>query len=109
MYILASSKYQEAVYVVPPIASSIFFIFMYSIYANIEFYFDANKFTAMISMVGAVLNLILNFICIPLFGYIAASYTSLGYVLNAVDNKMKTNDKYSYRKYGYKSYSLKEK
>ena len=77
MYILASSKYQEAVYVVPPIASSIFFIFMYSIYANIEFYFDANKFTAMISMVGAVLNLILNFICIPLFGYIAASYTSL--------------------------------
>ena len=35
MYILASSKYQEAVYVVPPIASSIFFIFMYSIYANI--------------------------------------------------------------------------
>lgn len=33
----------------------------------------------------------------------------VGYVLNAVDNKMKTNDKYSYRKYGYKSYSLKEK
>ena len=32
----------------------------------------------------------------------------VGYVLNAVDNKMKTNDKYSYRKYGYKSYSLKE-
>lgn len=77
MYILASVRYQEAVYVIPPIASSIFFIFMYSIYANIEFYFDANKFTAVISLAGAFLNLILNFICVPLFGYIAASYTSL--------------------------------
>lgn len=29
----------------------------------------------------------------------------IGYVLNAVDNKFKTEDKYGYRKYGYKSYS----
>ena len=32
----------------------------------------------------------------------------IGYVLNAVDNKMRTYDKYGYRKYGYKSYSLEE-
>ena len=64
MHILASARYQEAVYVIPPIASSIFFVFMYSTYANIEFYFEANKFTAVISLVGALLNLILNLICI---------------------------------------------
>ena len=32
----------------------------------------------------------------------------IGYILNAVDNRMRTYDKYGYRKYGYKSYSLKE-
>ena len=32
----------------------------------------------------------------------------IGYVLNAVDNKMRTYDKYGYRKYEYKSYSLEE-
>ena len=54
-----------------------FFIFMYGMFANVELFYDANKFTMFISMFGAGLNLLLNYIFIPIFGYVAAGYTTL--------------------------------
>ena len=37
--IMAPSNYSEAIWAIPPIALSVFFIFLYSLFANIEFYF----------------------------------------------------------------------
>ena len=76
IYILAGKKYAEAVYVLPPVAGSIIFLFLYTNFANVEFYFDYNKFTMYISMIGAVLNVVLNYIFIRIFGYVAAAYTT---------------------------------
>ena len=85
MKILADKKYYEAVYVVPPIAISMFFTFAYTIFANVEFFYNRNKFTMFISMSGAVVNVILNYVCIRLFGFVAAAYTTLFcYVLFSV-------------------------
>lgn len=75
--ILAPASYFEAIYIVPPVASSILFIFMYVLFGNIEFYYDYNKLTMFISIIGAALNLILNAIFIPRFGFVAAGYTTL--------------------------------
>lgn len=75
--ILAGSKYEEAVIIIPSVATSLYFIFMYQIFANVEFYFKKNKFIAYASVVGAVLNIILNYFGIKMFGYIAAGYTTL--------------------------------
>ena len=36
--IIASKEYGEAVYVIPPVAMSTFFTFMYNIFANVEFF-----------------------------------------------------------------------
>lgn len=77
MWILADKEYFEAVYAIPPVAASVFFIMCYGIYSNAEFYFNANKFSSFCTMFGAVVNVILNFIGIKLFGYIAAAYTTL--------------------------------
>lgn len=77
MKILADPQYYEAVYVIPPVAIGMFFCFMYSAFGNIEFFFDCNKFTMYISMAGAALNFVLNYIGIKLFGYMAAAYTTL--------------------------------
>lgn len=74
--ILAGDKYASAVYVIPPVAGSIVFLFLYTNFANIEFYYDYNKFTMYISMIGAALNLILNYVFIKLFGFVAAGYTT---------------------------------
>lgn len=75
--ILAGSKYEGAVMVIPSVASSLYFIFMYQIFANIEFYFKKNKFIAYASVIGAMLNVLLNYIGIKWFGYIVAGYTTL--------------------------------
>ena len=77
MSVFAGSKYREAMYVIPPVAVGMFFLFAYTAFANSEFFFDLNKFTMFISMGGALLNVILNYFGIKLFGYIAAAYTTL--------------------------------
>ena len=74
--ILAGSQYYEAVKVMAPITGSIVFLFLYTLFANVEFYYDKNMFTMYISMIGAILNIILNFIFIKLLGFWAAGFTT---------------------------------
>ena len=91
MHILAGEAYYEGVYVIPPVALGLFFSFMYTLYANIEFYFEKTKFSMYISLGGAILNIILNYIGIKFFGYIAAAYTTLiCYLLFAIGHYIYT-------------------
>lgn len=75
--IFAPAEYYEAIWIIPPVSAAVYFMFLYPIFGNIEFYFEENKFVAMASILGAVANVILNYIFIKLFGYIAAGYTTL--------------------------------
>lgn len=76
LYILAGTEYISSVYAIPPVAGSVVFLFLYTNFANIEFYYNYNKFTMYISMAGAVLNVVLNCVFIKIFGYVAAGYTT---------------------------------
>lgn len=83
--ILGGEKYVTAVYVMPPVIASVYFSFLYTLLANIEFFFDENKFAMKISFLGAGINVILNYLFLPKFGYIAAAYTTLiCYIIYAV-------------------------
>jgi O-antigen/teichoic acid export membrane protein len=75
--ILAPSKYGEALGLVPVIAASIFFMYLYSFCSNIEFFWEKTRVATVASVVAAVLNLALNALFIPIFGYRAAGYTTL--------------------------------
>jgi len=75
--LIAPSKYSDAVYVIPTVAASVFFTFMYNIFANFEFYYEKNQYVLASSIIAAVINIILNYIFINMFGYIAAAYTTL--------------------------------
>ncbi|MDY0339635.1 MAG: oligosaccharide flippase family protein [Coriobacteriia bacterium] len=75
--LLGGSRYEASVNVVPPIAVSIVFIFAYTIFANVQFHYDANKFIMVASTVGAFANVGLNYVMIPRYGFIAAAYTTL--------------------------------
>ena len=75
--ILGTADYKVAVYVIPVVTLGVFFTFIYDIYASVEFYFGATKYVMYASVIGAVLNIILNTIFIPMFGFIAAAYTTL--------------------------------
>lgn len=75
--ILGTSDYKVAVYVIPVVTLGVYFTFIYDLYASVEFYFGATKYVMYASVTGAVLNIILNAVFIPMFGFIVAAYTTL--------------------------------
>ena len=85
IWIFGGDAYAEAQYVLAPIAEALVFSFCYTVMANIEFYFDKNRFVMYVSLAASVANVALNFVFIGLLGYLAAAYTTLGcYVFMAV-------------------------
>lgn len=79
--IFAPPSYYEAIYVVPPVVVGLYFTFVYSLFANVEFYHKKTIPIMIASVIAAALNIGLNFILLPVFGYIAAAYTTLlGYM-----------------------------
>ena len=83
--IFAPNEYYEAIWVIPPIAMSVFFMFAYSFFAMFEFYFEQTKYITIATFTGALVNIITNYIFIQKFGYIAAGYTTLMcYIIYAV-------------------------
>jgi O-antigen/teichoic acid export membrane protein len=75
--VLAPREYYSAVYIVPPVSASVFFIFLYSWFSAFEFYFEKTYLMTVASISGAILNIVLNYIFIPQYGYLAAGYTTL--------------------------------
>ncbi len=77
MHILFSAEYHEAIWVIPPVSMSVFFVFLYSMFVDIEEYFYKTKYTMYATTISAVANVILNYVGIRLCGYIACAYTTL--------------------------------
>lgn len=75
--IFAPDSYYEARWIIPPVSTSIFFIFTYTFFAVFEFYFEKRILIMLSTTVGAVLNIVLNYLLIQKFGYFAAGYTTL--------------------------------
>lgn len=77
VYILGGDEYMSGLNMVFPIVASSFIMFMYSVYVNIEYFYKKTNIIAIATFVAAGLNLLLNFIFIPMFGAVAAAYTTL--------------------------------
>ncbi len=69
--------YHEALQIVPIVTLAAYFMFLYPMFGAVEFYYEVNHYVTIASCVGAVLNVALNALCIPVFGYVAAAYTTL--------------------------------
>lgn len=74
--ILGGTTYIEGVMCVPPIVLGIVCQYIYTHYVNIELHLKKTKYVAMGTFIAAILNIILNAIFIPIYGYIAAAYTT---------------------------------
>ena len=75
--IFGSSEYADSVDVIPPVAASVFFVFLYGYLSFPEFYYEKTSFLMIASITAAVLNVVLNFIFVPIYGFVAAAYTTL--------------------------------
>ena len=83
--IFAPPSYHAAIWVIPPVAMSVYFIFAYDLFSQVEFYFEKTKLIMIASVVAALMNILLNYIFIPRYGYVAAGYTTLFcYIIYAV-------------------------
>lgn len=75
--IFAPEAYRDAKWIIPPVAMSVFFTFSYDLYAKFAFYYEKTNLIMVASVIGAILNVALNYIFIGFFGYVAAGYTTL--------------------------------
>ena len=83
--IMSTSEYRVAIYVVPPIVGGVFFQCLYYIFANTIYYYKKPKYVMYASFVAAVSNVVLNYIFIPKYGFVAAGYTTIvSYIVQVI-------------------------
>lgn len=75
--ILGGEDYYIASYVIPIISASVFMTYMYSLFINVELFYEKSKYVTIGSVLATAVNIILNLIFIPKYGFLAAGYTTL--------------------------------
>ena len=92
LMILATEEYFEGIYMMPPIAAGIFFTALYNIYSNLLLYYKKTKTIMIATIIAAVINLVLNYVFINKYGYMAACYTTIiSYIILAFMQYMALN------------------
>lgn len=85
--ILGGAEYAQAAWVVPPVTMSVLLLFYAQLFINVEFYYEEKSLLVWGSIGSAMLNVVLNGLMIPLFGFVAAGYTTLvSYLVFALAN-----------------------
>ena len=74
---LGSEAYMEGVWVMPAVSAGVYFTFLYSLFSNYELFYEESRLMMVASLSAAVLNIALNILLLPVFGFVAAGYTTL--------------------------------
>lgn len=79
--LLGGAEYAEGVYAVAPIVIGVICQYVYTHYVNVQMTLKRTGYISVGTVFAAGLNIILNIIFIPIYGYVAAAYTTLaGYI-----------------------------
>lgn len=97
--VLASEKFHSSLHIIPIIVIGyVFYAIVPFFLWNIEYY-KKNIYTSIITIISSIVNIVLNAIFIPKFGYVAAAYTTvfsylllalLGWLVSILILKVKT-------------------
>ncbi|MBR6328757.1 MAG: oligosaccharide flippase family protein [Lachnospiraceae bacterium] len=80
--ILTAASYHDCMYVLPPVAVGTLCQYFYTNYVNLELYHKKTAIIAVNSIAAAIANVILNYVFIQKYGYLAAAYTTVaGYFI----------------------------
>lgn len=104
--VFAGRSYMPAIYIIPPVAASVFFMFLYAMFSTIEYFYQKTIQIAIATIIAAFINVGLNLVFINLYGYYAAGYvTLLSYIVLALIHfvfyKVIVKDKFGKDKYLY--------
>lgn len=75
--LLGDREYWDSMYSVIPIVVGGYFMFLCTLPSYVEYYHAKTKFIAAGTGTAALVNVVLNFVCIQKFGWLAAAYTTL--------------------------------
>lgn len=82
LWIVGGQKYLDAKECFLPLFTSVIVQFCYTLYVNIEQYSKKTWAITLGTAIAAIVNVVLNLILIPRYGYVAAAYTTLiGYLV----------------------------
>ena len=77
LFIAAPASYQVGLPAMPAVMCACFYIFLYSLFVNFEIYYEKPSYAAIASVAAALLNIMLNALVIPVFGFVSAGYTTM--------------------------------
>lgn len=81
-YLMADSSYWGGIEIIPILTLAVYFTFLYQFPVNFEFYHGKTKIIALGTIFSGILNIVLNFFLIPIYGmYGAAIATAIAYLL----------------------------
>jgi O-antigen/teichoic acid export membrane protein len=75
--LMAPKEYWSGIILIPPIVLASFMMFLYSISVDLEYYYKSTKSIALNTIIAASVNICLNSIFIPLYGALAAAFTTV--------------------------------
>ncbi len=75
--ILGGARYEAAVWLIAPMVTGTLFRFFSYSYSAIQNYHKNTRYVAAGTISTMVINVILNYVCIRQFGYMAAAYTTM--------------------------------
>ena len=74
--VFVTEEYHEAIYLIVPIALGCYFFYFFGYFASVEYYYEQSMYTMTGTLMASVINIILNYIGIHLWGFQAAAYTT---------------------------------
>lgn len=85
--IMAGNEYAEAKWVVAPVAMSLLLLYYSQLFINVEFYYEEKRSLVIASLGSLFVNVILNWLLIPRYGFVIAGYTTwISYIIFAYAN-----------------------
>lgn len=71
-----SENYYDCIYLLPPLVVGMFFQFVYLFFYDVEYFHKKTRYIALSSVGTAAVNILLNYLFIGRYGYVAAAYTT---------------------------------
>lgn len=75
--LLGGAEYDQGKYVAIPLVLDAFALFLYNLVVPAQYYAKKTTYIMYGTMAAAVVNIVLNYVCIKAYGFIAAAYTTL--------------------------------
>jgi len=85
IYFFGGEKYSPGVSLIPILANTILILLVYDTYSSIEFYLGKTIYAAIFTVAGALVNIGMNFLLIPIYGITGAAFaTIISYLVMAI-------------------------